>query len=277
MSYQTIKVRFQEQICFLQFHRPEADNTINDRLIEECHQVLASCEESVTIVVLEGLPEVFCFGADFKGMHEKMASGQQGENNPEPLYDLWLKLATGPYLTISHVRGKANAGGLGFVAASDIVLANQTAQFSLSEMLFGLFPACVLPFLIRRIGFQKAHYLTLMTQPISVQQAQTWGLVDASDAQSETLLRKHLLRLRRLSKKGIAQYKHYMNGLNEWLLQCKSLAVAANQEVFSDPLNIENIFRYVEKGQFPWEDQQRAGIRTMKTQDKERNNDTSSG
>ena len=183
-----------------------------------------------------------------------MASGQKSEQNPEPLYDLWLKLATGPYITISHVRGKANAGGVGFVAASDIVIASQDAQFSLSELLFGLFPACVLPFLIRRIGFQKAHYLTLMTQPISSQQAHTWGLVDVCDAQSDSLLRKHLLRLRCLSKTGIVRYKRYMNGLYDSLLQSKSLALEANHEVFSDTRNLDGIFRYIEKGKLPWVD-----------------------
>lgn len=249
MNYQTIKVRFQEPISFLQFHRPEANNTINELLVEECRQALAACAETSTIVVLEGLPEVFCFGADFQGM----AGAGEKEQNPGPLYDLWLQLATGPYITISHVRGKANAGGLGFVAASDIVLADETAQFSLSELLFGLMPACVLPFLIRRIGFQKAHYMTLMTQPVSVQQAQTWGLVDAYEAQSEALLRRHLLRLRRLSKTAIMRYKNYMNKLNDELQQSKPLALAANLEVFSDPRNLQGIIRYVETGKFPWE------------------------
>ena len=111
--------------------------------------------------------------------------------------------------------GMANGGGVGFVAASDIVLADETAQFGLSELLFGLFPACVLPFLIRRIGFQKAHYLTLMTQPISAQQAQTWGLVDACAKRSDSLLRKHLLRLSRLSKASIRRYKKYIRDLND--------------------------------------------------------------
>lgn len=254
MNYQTIQVRFQEKVCFIQFDRPEANNTINNRLIEECHHVLELCKDSITVVVLAGLPEVFCFGADFQGMHETMTSEQQSVQNPEPLYDLWLKLANGPYITISHVRGKVNAGGVGFVAASDIVLADQTAQFSLSELLFGLFPACVLPFLIRRIGFQKANYMSLMTKPISSQQAYTWGLVDAYDVQSESLLRKHLLRLKCLSKIGISQYKRYISGLDDSLLQSKAMAIAANQEMFSNSRNLENIFRYVEKGQFPWED-----------------------
>jgi polyketide biosynthesis enoyl-CoA hydratase PksH len=253
MNYQTLKVRFQEPVCFLQFHRPQANNTINDCLVEECHDVLSRCEESITVVVLAGLPEVFCFGADFQDMTQKMAGEQPLEQDPQPLYELWLKLATGPYITVSHVRGKANAGGVGFAAASDIVLADQTAQFSLSELLFGLFPACVLPFLIRRLGFQKAHYMTLMTWPVPVRQAQDWGLVDAYDEHSEALLRKHLLRLRYLSKKGIFRYKRYMNELNPFLLQHKPAALAANREVFSDPHNLQGIFRYVETGQLPWE------------------------
>ncbi|HET8840441.1 MAG TPA: enoyl-CoA hydratase/isomerase [Ktedonobacteraceae bacterium] len=253
MNYQTIKVRFQETVCFILFDRPEENNTITSLLIEECLHVLTLCEETCTVVVLEGSPEVFCFGADFKGIHDTVASGPAIENDPGPLYDLWLKLVNGPYITIAHVRGKVNAGGVGFVAACDIVLADQTAVFSLSELLFGLFPACVLPFLIRRMGMQKAHYLTVMTQPITVQQAHLWGLVDAYDAQSTSLLRKHLLRLRRLSKNGILRYKRYINQLDESLVRSRPLALAANREIFSDPQNLENIFRFVESGRFPWE------------------------
>jgi hypothetical protein len=36
-------------------------------------------------------------------------------------------------ITVFHVRGKVNAGGVGFVVANDIVLVDQTVQFSLSE------------------------------------------------------------------------------------------------------------------------------------------------
>jgi polyketide biosynthesis enoyl-CoA hydratase PksH len=253
MDYQTIKVRFEDPVCFLQFHRPEANNTINYRLIDECRQVLERCEDSITIVVLEGLPEVFCFGADFAGIQRQVSREQPFHNNPESMYDLWMKLAAGPFITISHVRGKANAGGVGFVAASDIVLADSKAQFSLSELLFGLFPACVLPFLIRRTGFQKAHYMTLMTQPVSAQQAHAWGLVDAFGEQSEQLVRRHLLRLQRLSKAGIMRYKEYMCVLDGLPLSGKSPALAANREIFSDPRNLEGICRFVETGQFPWD------------------------
>jgi len=253
MIYETLKVQFQESICFMQIDRPQANNTINGQLVSECNHVLTACEEFATVVVLSGRPEVFCFGADFNAIAETSNNGREAGDDPGPLYDLWLRLAAGPYVTISHVRGKVNAGGVGFVAASDIVLADETAQFSLSELLFGLYPACVLPFLIRRVGFQKAHYLTLMTQPISAKQACEWGLVDAFEPLSEGLLRRHLQRLRRLSKVAIRRYKTYMNRISEPLQELRSPAVDANLEMFSDAENLHAVTRYVEKGVFPWE------------------------
>jgi polyketide biosynthesis enoyl-CoA hydratase PksH len=252
-TYETIKVQFQESICFLQIDRPEAYNTISSQLVAECNDVLSACDESATVVVLSGTPEVFCFGADFKGIAGTSKKDQEQDGDPGPLYDLWLRLATGPYVTISHVRGKANAGGVGFVAASDIVLADETARFSLSELLFGLYPACVLPFLIRRIGFQKSHYFTLMTQPISAKQACEWGLVDAWEPLSEALLRRHVQRLRRMSKTAIRRYKSYMGRIAMPLQDLRSPAVAGNREIFSDANNLHAITRYVELGVFPWE------------------------
>jgi polyketide biosynthesis enoyl-CoA hydratase PksH len=249
MAYRTIRVTHEGPVCHIQIDRPEANNTINDELVAECNEVLSDCEESASVVVLSGSAEVFCLGADFA----EIAAGAGRGVSPEDLYNLWLRLASGPYITISHVCGKANAGGVGFAAASDIVLAGESAQFSLSELLFGLYPACVLPFLIRRVGYQRAHYLTLTSQPISARQACEWGLADACDPLSDGLLRRHLQRLRRLSKAAIGRYKSYMGSINAPLRELRSPAAAANREMFADAGNLVGIIRYVEEGLFPWE------------------------
>jgi polyketide biosynthesis enoyl-CoA hydratase PksH len=252
LNYRAIDVRFQGSICFLSFARREAGNSIDRQLVLECSDALATCDERATVVVVSGSPEVFCVGADFSSVaHEKDAGARR--EDAQRMYDVWLKMATGPYVTVTHVLGKANAGALGFVAASDIVLAGNSAIFSLSEMLFGLYPACVLPFLIRRVGYQRANYLTLMTQPFSAARACDWGLVDAVDTDAEGLLRRHLLRLRRLSKAAIARYKSYMSRISPLLSDARSAAVAGNVEIFSDQENVELIRRYVDQGVFPWE------------------------
>jgi polyketide biosynthesis enoyl-CoA hydratase PksH len=254
MEYQTIRLRFDEEIAFLQIHRPDANNAINSQLIAEMSAALRACEGRAKVVVLEGQPEVFCSGADFKDIQTRVDGGNAADSqDPGPLYDLWHQLASGPYITVAHVRGRANAGGIGFVSACDMVLSENKAMYSLSELLFGLMPACVLPFLIRRIGFPKANFMTLMTTPISAAQALDWGLVDAMEENSENLLRKTLLRLRRLSVDGIARYKRYASSLDDGLLAAKPKALAANLEVFSDPNNLQKIARYVNTGKFPWE------------------------
>jgi len=255
MDYQTIQVKIEGPVFYLRLHRPDANNTINEQLISECHHALTAYGEQCSIVVLEGLPDVFCFGADFKSIESNAAvnAASEGDRIAEPLYALWTRLATEHYITVAHVRGKTNAGGIGFVAACDMVLADETASFSLSELLFGLFPACVLPFLIRRIGHNRANYMTLLNKPIGVHQACSWGLVDAVEPDSDALLRKHLLRVRRINKTGIARYKAYMNSLSGLIAQSKQLAIEANKSMFSDNDIRENISRYVNTGRFPWE------------------------
>jgi polyketide biosynthesis enoyl-CoA hydratase PksH len=252
MTLETLSVEFDAGICRVRFDRAEAGNTINAKMIEEMSAVLRRCEEQtsppITILVLEGAPDVFCAGGDF----EATASSTEPDD-PEPLYDLWLRLTTAPLITISVVKGRANAGGVGFVAASDIVLADEGATFGLSELLFGLFPACVLPFLIRRIGFQKAHYLTLMTRPISAAEALSCGLVDALESPVESVLRQHLLRLRHLDKTAIGRYKKYMSETADILHQRKAPALDANRALFSDPKVRANISRYVTEMKLPWE------------------------
>ena len=258
LTYQNINVRFQGSICYIQMCRLDLENAINERLVAEMIDVLSLCEnetrgksQAISVIVLEGLPDVFCTGADFSHLSKKGA--EVGRVNAEQLYNLWMQLAIASFVTIAHVRGRVCAGGVGFVAACDLVLADETATFALSELVFGLFPACVLPFLIRRVGMQKAHYMTLTTLPVGVQEAHSSGLVDAYSKDSESLLRKHLIRLSRLPISAVSEYKKYMHKLSDILLGCQSLAVATNHRLFSSKENLDRIRRFVNEGKFPWE------------------------
>jgi len=96
--------------------------------------------------------------------------------------------------------------------------------------------------------------MTLMTQPVAAEQARQWGLVDACEANSKDLLRRHLLSLRRLSNDAIVRYKQYMNHLDDFLVRSRPAALAGNREVFMDARNLQRISRYVQTGIFPWEE-----------------------
>ena len=131
---------------------------------------------------------------------------------------------------------------------------NRTATFALSELLFGLFPACVMPFLVRRTGMQKAHHLALMTKPVGADEALACGIADAVGDDAEALLRAHLPRLTKLSGPAIGRYKRYMLELSDIVSRAKPMAVAANRAMFDDPAVRRNISRYVAEMKFPWEE-----------------------
>jgi polyketide biosynthesis enoyl-CoA hydratase PksH len=225
MDYTTIRVSREGAVCRVQLHRPDHDNTINDTMVRECHAALDACEHGCTVVVLEGLPHVFCYGADLTTY--RTPDGEEPVTyDPTPLYDLWTRLAEGPYVTVAHARGRTNAGGVGFIAASDVVIAEPQATFSLSELLFGLYPAMVLPFLARRVGHQRARYMTLTTKAVTAEQALAWGLVDVCEERSGAALSRHLGRLSKLPKDGVAAYKRFTGDLNGSVREHRAAAVA---------------------------------------------------
>lgn len=250
----TVRVRLDPPVCHLTLYRPDANNAINGEMIDECVRVVAACERDCTVLIIEGLPDVFCVGADFQAVRDQARSGGAVDSDAAArLYALWSAIASGAFVSVAHVRGQANAGGVGFAAACDIVLADSNAWFSLSEMLFGIYPACVLPFLIRRIGVQRANYMTLSTQPVQSDLACQWGLVDAHHANSEVLVHRHLSRLKRLSKESLRHYKHYLQRIADDPADVAATAVASNRAMHTLPGVVEGIAKFVETGRLPWE------------------------
>ena len=98
-----------------------------------------------------------------------------------------------PTLTkITLVQGDALGGGFECVLASDVIVAEESAQMGLPEILFNLFPgmgACSL--LARRIGIRAAEELILSGKILSATELHKMGVVDviATDGQGETAVR----------------------------------------------------------------------------------------
>jgi DSF synthase len=94
--------------------------------------------------------------------------------------------------TISLVQGDALGGGFEAALTSDVIIAEESAQMGLPEILFNLFPgmgACSL--LARRIGMRAAEELILSGKVLSAAELHKIGVVDvvATDGQGETAVR----------------------------------------------------------------------------------------
>jgi DSF synthase len=99
--------------------------------------------------------------------------------------------------TISLVQGDALGGGFECAMSSDVLVAEQSAQLGLPEILFNLFPGMgAVSLLTRRIGLRAAEELILSGRMLSAAKLHEMGIVDvlAQDGQGEAAVTEWILR-----------------------------------------------------------------------------------
>jgi methylglutaconyl-CoA hydratase len=160
--------------------RPEVRNAFNDELIARLTLVLHEfgTRDDVRCIVLAGNGASFCAGADLNWM--KRMAGYSHEENLEDASKLARMLEIlfhCPKPTIAKVQGDAYAGGMGLVAACDMAVTVDTAQFCLSEVKLGLIPATISPYVIRAMGARAAHRYFLTAERFGAAEAHRIGFV----------------------------------------------------------------------------------------------------
>ena len=238
-----------ERVTTVRFHRPDAANALDGEMLETVERGLDEAARRSGVLIMSGLPDVFCTGADLVAVSSEAA----GAHQPDYLFDLWTRMISGDVIVVTHVRGKTAAGGVGFVAASDFVVSDQLATFALPEMLFGLMPAMVLPFLAHRIGARRAHTLAISTRTIDASTALSWGLVDEMGERSDVLLARLLNRLCRIPRDGVAPLKRFSADVICSTKAARPHAIEANLSRFADPLVRKRMAAYANDNLMPWE------------------------
>lgn len=250
-----VSVDIREGIGRITLSRAEVGNTITAQSTTQFLEALDLCEASCGVVVIEGGERTFSLGADFSDAGSEAAA----PHDPASLYLAWQRLVDGPFVSVCHVRGRASAGGVGFVAASDVVIASPDATFALPEMLFGIFPAMVMPFLSGRIGARRARYLALTTKTVSAATAREWGLVDEVAANSPAAVSRCIQRISKIPAHAVGHYKRYMTELFGDVAETRDAAVRANRAMFDDPVARRRIHRFAVEGAPPWQEEE-AGV-----------------
>lgn len=100
-------------------------------------------------------------------------------------------------VTISMVQGDALGGGFECALSSDVVVAEESAQMGLPEILFNLFPGMgAYSLLARRMGMRAAEELILSGRMLSAAKLHEMGVVDvlAADGQGESAVREWIAR-----------------------------------------------------------------------------------
>jgi 2-(1,2-epoxy-1,2-dihydrophenyl)acetyl-CoA isomerase len=149
-------------------------------------------------VVLTGAGKNFSVGGDLRFMHDA------GEDVADAVYGLASTMHAGIMAlagldapVISAVRGAAAGGGMSIAIGADLVLAAESAHFTLAYTAIGFSPdggsTWTLP---RIVGMRRTIELMLLNERLSAARAYELGLVtrvvadDALDAEADALARR---------------------------------------------------------------------------------------
>ena len=162
--------------------RPEVRNAFNDEVIAELTQAFNELgqNDAVRVIVLAAEGPAFCAGADLNWMR-RMADYTHAENlaDAAQLAEMLRVIYTCPKPTVARIQGDVYAGGMGLVAACDMAVSVDTANYCLSEVKLGLYPATISPYVIRAMGARAAHRYFLTAERFDAAEALRVGFVHA--------------------------------------------------------------------------------------------------
>ena len=181
MSYQTLTLERRDGVATLTLNRPDAYNALNLELGRELfHAVLELDEDpAVRCVVVTGAGKAFCAGGDVKDFADNLPRiGVLVKELTTYLHGAVSRLSRSDKPVIMAVNGVAAGGGFSFALSGDLVVAVESARFTMAYSKIGATPdGSSSYFLPRLIGLRRALELYLTNRVLSAREALEWGLV----------------------------------------------------------------------------------------------------
>lgn len=233
---------------------PESLNVTSVSALEQ--SLVAELQDPTSeVVILAGGAETFCRGLDLEQI--PVAGNVDSIAEAVDTYCRCLtQLRFSNKPTIALVGGAATGGGVGLVAACDLVIATESASFALPEVLFGFGPAMVLPLLLERVSLRTARLWALSAFKRTAQEALSEGLVDrvVTEAALDAEVSRWVRSLRRAHPRGVGTVKQLCadvpgldvrTGINR--------GRQSTLEALRDPGVVSGIARFITEGILPRE------------------------
>lgn len=198
------------QIGILTLNRPDKHNAFNQKMIADLIQKLYFFEQQpIRFLVINANGKHFSAGADLNWMSQMAEkSVDENLNDAKELAKMLNLLHHFEKPTIALVQGSALGGGAGIVAACDIVIASEQAQFGFTETKIGLIPATISPYVINSIGAKWAKYYFLTAELFDASTALNIGLCHEIVSAEKLVNFEGLPTLQRLSQNGPIAMRH---------------------------------------------------------------------
>lgn len=216
MAYTTFDVTKKGPVARVTLNRPEVRNAFDEVLIQELDRALQeiAADEDVRVMVLTGKGTVFSAGADLNWM-KKVAKYSYDENFEDAIVfaKMMERMYRLPKATIAMVNGPCIGGGVGLISTCDVVLASSEAVFALREILLGIAPATISPYVLRKMGERHAHDYFLTGRKFDATRACEIGLVNdvAAPGDLEALTERWIRRFLRAGPEALEATKELIN------------------------------------------------------------------
>jgi methylglutaconyl-CoA hydratase len=182
-NFQTIEFERRTDLGIIWLNRPDIHNAFNEVMIQElidCIETINTMDD-IRIVILRGRGKSFCAGADLNWMRGvAQYSFEQNFKESLNLSKCFFTIYTCKKPTIAVVHGAAIGGANGLLASCDFAYADENTTFSLSEVKIGVVPACISPYVTKRVGEYGSRELMLTGRRIKGREAEHFRLVNKS-------------------------------------------------------------------------------------------------
>lgn len=169
-----------EHVFIITFNNAAKHNAFDDELLAELDRALDQAFEhpEVQVIMIQAQGRHFSAGADLAWM-QRMVKMNTSDNQADALKfaQTLHKLYQGPKPTLALAHGATYGGGIGILAACDVVFADEQAKFCFSEVSLGLIPAVISPYIVQAIGARMTTALFLSAEVFYAPQALDMHLI----------------------------------------------------------------------------------------------------
>lgn len=180
-EYQTLRFEQSGSIARITLNRPNSANGIDHVLGRELAQLASLCADdpALAVVTLTGAGKFFSAGGDLKAMAaQDGGAGAYVKGLADDLHAAISSFARMDALLITAVNGVAAGAGFSLAVIGDLVLAGESASFTMAYTRAGLSPdGGASYYLPRLIGLRRTQDLMLTNRALSAGEALDWGLV----------------------------------------------------------------------------------------------------
>jgi methylglutaconyl-CoA hydratase len=161
-------------------NRPEVNNAYDGALIDQLTETVGRLgrEPGLRALLLRGKGRHFQAGADLTFLRRLIeAPPEQNQAFSAATVAAMRALQEFPRPVVALVQGGCFGGGIGLVTSADIVIATEDATFALTETLWGIVAAPIMPQLIHAIGIRHTRRIGITGERFDAATALRIGLV----------------------------------------------------------------------------------------------------